>query len=66
MQDMTKYKEIIPGKKRFETLVTRVFFFFIGMSMQTATFPWKIPSGGPSLIHQSRPLKKNCSRKELM
>ena len=36
MQDMTKYKEIIPGKKRFETLVTRIFFFFIGMGMQTA------------------------------
>lgn len=36
MQDMTKYKEIVPGKKRFETLVTRVFFFFIGMGMQTA------------------------------
>lgn len=31
-----KYKEIVPKKKWFETLVTRVFFFFIGMGMQTA------------------------------
>jgi hypothetical protein len=36
MVSQRKYSEIIPGKKRFETLVTRAFMFFIGMGMQTA------------------------------
>jgi hypothetical protein len=31
-----KYSEIVPGKKWFETLVTRLFFFTVGMGMQTA------------------------------
>jgi hypothetical protein len=36
MVSQRKYSEIIPGKKWFETLVTRAFMFFIGMGMQTA------------------------------
>lgn len=36
MRAVSDYKEIVPGKKWFETLVTRVFFFFVGMGMQTA------------------------------
>jgi hypothetical protein len=36
MKAMSEFKEIVPGRKWFETLVTRVFFFFIGMGMQTA------------------------------
>lgn len=36
MKALSEYKEILPKKKWFETLVTRVFFFFIGMGMQTA------------------------------
>jgi hypothetical protein len=36
MKAVSDYKEIVPGKKWFETLVTRIFMFFIGMGMQTA------------------------------
>lgn len=36
MKAVLDYKEVVPQKKRFATLVTRVFFFFIGMGMQTA------------------------------
>jgi hypothetical protein len=36
MKDAKDYQEIVPGKKRFATLVTRIFFYFIGMGMQTA------------------------------
>jgi hypothetical protein len=36
MKAISEFKEIVPGKKWLETLVTRVFFFFIGMGMQTA------------------------------
>ncbi|MCX5848993.1 MAG: hypothetical protein NTW65_06045 [Deltaproteobacteria bacterium] len=36
MKAMTDYKEIVPKKKWFETLVTRVFFLCLGMGMQTA------------------------------
>jgi len=36
MRAVSDYKEIVPGRKWFETLVTRVFFFFVGMGMQTA------------------------------
>jgi hypothetical protein len=36
MKAVSDYKEIVPGKKLFETLVTRAFMFFIGMGMQTA------------------------------
>lgn len=36
MKAVSGYKEIVPKKKWFATLVTRVFFFFIGMGMQTA------------------------------
>jgi len=36
MKSVSVYKEIVPGKKWFATLVTRIFFFFIGMGMQTA------------------------------
>ncbi|MFZ2398496.1 MAG: hypothetical protein WAW31_07500, partial [Smithella sp.] len=36
MKEVSGYKEIVPGKKWFATLVTRIFFFFIGMGMQTA------------------------------
>ncbi|HNY64336.1 MAG TPA: hypothetical protein PKM41_02790 [Deltaproteobacteria bacterium] len=30
------YPEIVPGRKIFKTLVTRLFFFTVGMGMQTA------------------------------
>jgi len=36
MKEAKDYREIVPGKKWFATLVTRVFFYFIGMGMQTA------------------------------
>jgi len=36
MKAVSEYKEIVPPKKWFATLVTRIFFFFIGMAMQTA------------------------------
>jgi hypothetical protein len=36
MKAVSDYKEIVPKKKRFETLVTRLFFFNVGMGMQTA------------------------------
>ncbi len=36
MKSVSDYKEIIPKKKWFSTLVTRIFFFFIGIGMQTA------------------------------
>lgn len=36
MKEINDYKEVVPGKKRFATLITRIFFFFIGMGMQTA------------------------------
>lgn len=36
MQDFSRYKEIVPGTKPFKTLVTRAFFFCVGMGMQTA------------------------------
>ncbi|MBN1363970.1 MAG: hypothetical protein JW976_04105 [Syntrophaceae bacterium] len=36
MKAVSEYKEIVPKKKWFETLVTRVFLFFTGMGMQTA------------------------------
>jgi hypothetical protein len=36
MKAVSDYKEIVPGKKWFETLVTRLFFFNVGMGMQTA------------------------------
>jgi hypothetical protein len=36
MKEARDYQEIVPGKKWFATLVTRVFFYFIGMGMQTA------------------------------
>ena len=36
MKAVSDYKEIVHGKKWFSTLVTRIFFFFIGMGMQTA------------------------------
>ncbi len=36
MKSVSDYKEIVPRKKWFSTLVTRIFFFFIGMGMQTA------------------------------
>jgi len=36
MKAVSDYKEVVPKKKWFATLVTRIFFFFIGMGMQTA------------------------------
>ena len=36
MVSQKKYSEIVPKKKWFETLVTRIFFFTVGMGMQTA------------------------------
>lgn len=36
MKAVSEYKEIVPKKKWFATIVTRAFFFFIGMGMQTA------------------------------
>ena len=36
MKSVSDYQEIVPGRKWFETFVTRVFFFFVGMGMQTA------------------------------
>jgi len=63
MKEAKDYREIVPGKKWFATLVTRVFFYFIGMGMQTAyridpdvkkkwtvgrkRFPFEWPWSGP-------------------
>lgn len=37
MQDLERFKGVDPGKKRFKSLVTRTFFYMIGMAMETAS-----------------------------
>jgi hypothetical protein len=37
MQDLERFKGVDPGKKRFKYLVTRTFFYMVGIAMETAS-----------------------------